>query len=134
MGSRSGIGLLEDGKIKAVYCHWDGYISHNGRILEESYRDVEKVKQLLALGDLSALRAEIGAKFDVATDCCIFYGRDREETGTEAQIYNNAAEMCEAIDGEYFYIMKNGVWFVSDSDSCNWTLLSVALAELGDDE
>jgi len=137
MGTRSAIGLLEDGKIKAVYCHWDGYVDHNGRILEESYRDVDKVKQLLALGDLSVLGNAIGEKHRLSEEpgSCSFYGRDRDEDGCDPKYFDTAKEMCDWYDdSEYFYLMKNGVWFVNEGNGSKWTLLSVAIDELGDIE
>lgn len=139
MGTRSAIGLLEDGKIKAIYCHWDGYVDHNGRILEESYRDVDKVKQLLALGDLSVLDNALGEKHDFdkrLPGSCTFYGRDRDDdVECDPKYFDTAKEMCDWYgDSEYFYLMKNGVWFVNEGDGSKWTLLSVAIDELGDIE
>ena len=49
----------EDGSVKSIYCHFDGYPSHNGRILNESFKDHDKVKSLIDLGDISFLREEI---------------------------------------------------------------------------
>ena len=37
MGTRSRIGVMHGDKVKSIYCHWDGYLEHNGRILAESY-------------------------------------------------------------------------------------------------
>ena len=99
MGTRSRIGVMHGDKVKSVYCHWDGYLEHNGRILQESY-DSAKANNLVALGDLSSLGAGLGEKhdFDIKANygtpeyvaemearekICTFYGRDRGETGTE---------------------------------------------------
>jgi len=55
MGTRSTIAIRNtDGTFEAIYCHWDGYLSHNGRILEENYTTEEKVRELIALGDISS--------------------------------------------------------------------------------
>lgn len=55
MSTRSYI-LLQDGDVlKGIYCHNDGYLSHNGVILQKAYQDLDKVKKLISLGDLSAL-------------------------------------------------------------------------------
>jgi hypothetical protein len=59
MGTRSVIGVYHGGNAKAVYCHWDGYLDHNGRILLDHY-DSPRANELVALGDLSSLRPEIG--------------------------------------------------------------------------
>ena len=62
MGTRSTIALeYADGTVQQVYCHWDGYLSNNGMILQEHYSDPFKVRQLIDLGDISSLRPEVGA-------------------------------------------------------------------------
>jgi len=43
-----------DGTIGQVYCHWDGYLEHNGKILQNSYTDPFKVRELLDKGDMSS--------------------------------------------------------------------------------
>lgn len=61
MSTRSVIAQEQgDGSIKAVYCHWDGYPSNNGKLLQEHYQDSCKVAQLIELGSLSTLGPEIG--------------------------------------------------------------------------
>ena len=64
MGTRSAIAMKTEDGIRSIYCHWDGYVDHNGRILKEFYSTDEKVKALLDLGDLSSLRQEIGEAHD----------------------------------------------------------------------
>ena len=65
MATRSTIAIEhEDGTVEQVYCHFDGYLSHNGKILQEHYTDRSKVEQLVALGDMSILGNEIGEKQD----------------------------------------------------------------------
>ena len=57
MGTRSRIGYeLPDHSVVSVYCHWDGYVEHNGRILVEHYQDREAVKELIDGGSMSSLR------------------------------------------------------------------------------
>ena len=56
MATRSTIAKLgKDGIIKAVYCHSDGYLEHNGKVLNEYYKDESKVDELLTHGDISSL-------------------------------------------------------------------------------
>jgi hypothetical protein len=118
--------------VKSVYCHWDGYLEHNGAILQEHY-DSTKANQLVALGDLSSLRPEIGEKhafsqfelraeevagFKLLTEnMCTFYGRDRGETGTEWKTHTNFVDFFAEVDGswcEWYYIMRDGVWYVGN--------------------
>jgi hypothetical protein len=129
MGTRSRIGVMHGNKVKSIYCHWDGYLSHNGRILQDSY-DSARANQLVALGDLSSLRAEIGekhafSKFDVPAEevetfqtltenWCTFYDRDRGEKDVAHEVDHTFAEFLERVDGcggEYYYIMENGQWY-----------------------
>ena len=58
MSTRSMIGMVEaDNSVSAIYCNWDGYLSHNGDLLDKHYDSDVKVAELLALGDLSTLGA-----------------------------------------------------------------------------
>lgn len=143
MGTRSRIGVMHGDKLKSVYCHWDGYLSHNGAILQEHYGSDQspKANHLVALGDISSLGKHIGEahpfseyeinKNDPERDAKIalfdkskneswttFYGRDRGETGVDfqvAQSYDEFQEQCNNCDAEYHYVMKDGVWYVGVS-------------------
>jgi hypothetical protein len=133
MGTRSRIGVMHGDRVKSVYCHWDGQLDFNGRILQEHY-DSAKANNLVALGDMSSLRAEIGEKhafspFDQQElsdpefkkqfgNMCTFYGRDRGEKDTEFRVANTFAEFLEQCDdcgAEYYYIMRDGVWYCGDT-------------------
>jgi hypothetical protein len=132
MGTRSRIGVMHGDNVKSVYCHWDGYLEHNGAILQEHYDSV-KANQLVALGDLSSLRPNIGEKHKFSPfDCdeltseefekryggmCTFYGRDRGETGVEWKTHTNFVDFFAEVDGswcEWYYIMRDGVWYVGN--------------------
>ena len=123
MGTRSRIGVMHGDKCKSVYCHWDGYLSFNGQILQEHY-DSAKANHLVSLGDMSLLAENIeipeGVEhtFDVpAKNITTFYGRDRGESGTEFRValtFNEFLEQCENCGAEYYYIMKDGVWYCGD--------------------
>lgn len=138
MGTRSVIGVMHGNKAKTVYCHWDGYLSHNGQILQDHY-DSPKANHLVALGDLSSLRPNIEAPegiehtFDKPLDdVCVFYKRDRGEDGVEFKVCQSDQELFETYnDCEYFYIMQDGVWFVSEGPDSEWKLLADVLLEDG---
>lgn len=137
MGTRSAIGVMHGDKAKVVYCHWDGYLEHNGRILLDHY-DSPKANHLVALGNISSLDKNVEIpegvehSFQVPLDgITTFYGRDRGEEGNEFQVCFSDAEMYEKFDWcEYFYIMRDGVWYVSEGQGSEWRELAVALAEL----
>lgn len=109
-----------DGTVGQVYCHWDGYLDHNGRILLEHWSDPFKLQKLIDLGDLSTLHSELGVKhhFDNHRDGCTFYGRDRGETGCEARYFDSFTDYRKNHQyQEYEYILRpidgKAVWFVS---------------------
>jgi len=138
MGTRSRIGVMHGDVVKSVYCHWDGYLEHNGAILQEHYNSA-KANELVSLGDLSSLRPEIGVEhafshFDTEMsqeeysekfgNMCTFYGRDRKETGTEWKVAHTFEEFLEQVEnccGEYYYIMRDGVWYYGTLYEHKWT-------------
>jgi hypothetical protein len=84
MGTRSTIAIQKlDGSVEQIYCHWDGYLDHNGTILKTEYKTPELVKQLIRLGDLSSLGSRIDSindthSFDSPEEgVCVYYGRVR---------------------------------------------------------
>jgi hypothetical protein len=132
MGTRSRIGVMHGDNCKSVYCHWDGYLEHNGAILQEHY-DSAKANNLVALGDLSSLRSEIGEKHSFSRletpmddeayeklygNMTTFYGRDRGETGTAFKTDATFESFFERADGcgaEWYYVMRDGVWYVGNT-------------------
>ena len=55
MGTRSRIGIAIGDQVVSVYCHYDGYIQHNGRKLVEKFNTAELVHDLINGGDMSSL-------------------------------------------------------------------------------
>jgi hypothetical protein len=99
---------------KKIYCHWDGGLDHNGRILKEFYNTQEKAEALIALGDLSSLGEMIappeGAEHSFKNrypGVCVAYGRDRGEKDTEARVLANGQTGNRE---EYNYLFVNGEW------------------------
>ena len=112
MATRSHIGkLLDDGSIKYIYCHFDGYPEHNGEILKEYYKTEAKIDALLELGDISILGEEIGEKQNFhnkqSNNMCLAYGRDRGDTDIEARI---AEGVYEFRDQTYSYLWDGKSW------------------------
>ena len=57
MGTRSRIGIeMPDHTVVSVYCHWDGYVEGNGKILVEHYQNRQDVEDLIDGGSISSLR------------------------------------------------------------------------------
>lgn len=136
MGTRSTIALeFADGTIGQVYCHWDGYLSNNGKILLNHYMDPYKVRELIDNGDVSSLGEEIGVKhpFDAPGrfndalymeyqakygNMCKFYKRDRDEEDVQARYFKDFADYEKNHDyQEYEYILRtDGVWYVNQGE------------------
>jgi len=133
MATRSTIALeFADDTVGQIYCHWDGYLSHNGKILLENYSDPSKLRLLIDLGDLSVLAAEIGTKHDFEVQVkgtCTFYGRDRDESGTQAKYFDNFEDYAANHQTEeYEYILrKDGEWYVEQGNG--FELLSEVLVK-----
>ncbi len=112
MGTRSTIAIQnEDGTVTGIYCHWDGYLSHNGDILQKFYTTEEKVRALIALGDLSSLSEQIGSKHDFnnAPDGeCNAYGRDRGEKDVDAKTCASWNDLINDFGQEFDYLFVPG--------------------------
>lgn len=133
MGTRSTIALeFADGTVQQVYCHWDGYLDHNGVILQKHYSDPFKLRELIDLGDLSSLSENIGTQHgfnDRVNGECTFYGRDRGETGVSAKKFKDFEDYKKNHQyEEYEYILRacgdKAVWFVADHSSTYVPLLA----------
>ena len=155
MGTRSMIAIQNpyNKTVRAVYCHWDGYLEHNGAILQKHYSNSPKVNNLIALGDISSLRPEIGEKHAFSRletpmddeaydklygDMTTYYGRDRGETGTEFKVFKTLAEAEDHYTwSDYFYCFKYtkasdytvGEWHYKKAGE-RWKKLAPAIAKL----
>ena len=113
MATRSVIAKLDDRGIQAIYCHNDGYLSNNGKILDQHYQNEVKVDNLIAQGDASSLK-------DTIKDT-IFYHRDRGEDNKEAVTLKNETELLkhafEYCDAEVVYMFAYGSWYVYDNSN-----------------
>ena len=134
MGTRSRIGIqMEDGTIRSIYCHWDGYLDHNGRILLESYKTKDKVLELIGLGDISSLDENPGTPpkghtFDSEVGgFVVAYHRDRGEPWE--QVKPSVIKSLEEWQGEeygYLFNTKTKKWRFVGGDVEDWTPLTKA--------
>ena len=120
MGTRSTIAIQKtDGSVEQIYCHWDGYIEHNGAILKTYYKTPAEVKRLISYGDLSSLGMRVEPindyhSFDTPEkDTCVYYGRDRGEPNTsfrkfEDMIWFRLNGQWEEYD--YLYVETTQQW------------------------
>ena len=158
MGTRSMIAIQNpyNKTVRAVYCHWDGYLEHNGAILQKHYSASPKVNNLIALGDISSLRPEIGDKHNFSRldstlpeaeyealygNMTTFYTRDRGED-TPFQVFPTLKEAEEHYTwSEYFYCFKytkasdytTGEWHYKKAGE-RWKKLAPAIKKLKQEE
>ena len=158
MGTRSMIAIQNpyNKTVRAVYCHWDGYLEHNGSILNKHYSASPKVNNLIALGDVSSLRPEIGekhafSKLEVPMDgdaydklygnMTTFYTRDRGED-TPFKVFPTLKAAEEHYTwSDYFYCFKyskaddyqSGEWHYKQVGG-RWKKLAPAIRKLNADE
>ena len=126
MATRSVIAKLDDKGVQAIYCHNNGYLSNNGKILDQHYANEVKVDNLIAHGDVSIIDENIGVKIDfndyklrAENKQCLFYDRDRGESNKEATNLNNETKLLEfafeECDAEVVYMFAYGSWYVYDN-------------------
>ena len=105
MGTRSFVGVMVGEQCRAIYVHYDGYLSGVGAELQD-YKTQAEVEELIADGDRSSL-----------TDG--FY-KERGETGVNPKDYATFNKLFEAADGswaEWYYVFKDGEWYCGNTYS-----------------
>jgi hypothetical protein len=161
MGTRSNIIVKRaSGGWHRIYCHWDGYVSHNGRILAKHYNSQKRAEALVNLGDLSALGSTLGRKhpFDAPRmfspnsteisaayedyqkrfgNMCLSYGRDRGEKDARGLAFETlqAAFPEPETWAEYVYVWDGAQWLVGNAEEGSQALreLSQVLLEERED-
>jgi hypothetical protein len=113
MGTRSRVAVMHGDVCKSVYCHYDGYLSYTGDILNKHY-DSTAANMLVARGDNSGVKETL--------EGMNFY-EDREAQGEDvsefldstpwavAHSFEEFLEQVEGCGGEYYYVMRDGVWY-----------------------
>lgn len=107
---------------KIIYCHWNGYIEYNGFILVNHYTDVEKIEELLSLGNISILAENVSGDsshcFENPNEgIVVAYHRDRGEEWEDGTNYGQQSFNYTFVDGE---------WYVnSRSENINVTVKSL---------
>lgn len=113
MSTRSNIAIERKNKtVEVVYCHWGGYLSYNGQILLDNYKDINKINNLISKGDISYLGENI--------EGCDFY----EDENYSARSFKSLDEYLKQIDTvciEYIYIFSEseGKWYYIETND-NW--------------
>ena len=133
MGTRSRVAVMHGDVCKSVYCHYDGYLDYTGRILLSHY-DSTLANALIARGDNSGIKETL--------EDMNFYS-DRGEDNVSWQVAHTFEEFLEQVNnchGEYYYVMKDGVWYagaVYDTEGLvknGLVLLKDAITVIGEPE
>lgn len=113
MGTRSRVAVMHGDVCKSVYCHYDGYLDYTGRILLAHY-DSTKANMLVARGDNSGIK-------ETLEEMNFYEDRTEEDddvhefiNSTPWQVAHTFDEFLEQVDsccGEYYYVMRDGVWY-----------------------
>lgn len=101
MSTRSMIAIQDaDGACYAIYCHFDGYVSHMGKMLTTYFNSDEKAADLVNEGEVRAI--EISAENEVVLE---YFNADFEKR--EIEYYDTVVDMLNAFqnsDREYIYL------------------------------
>jgi hypothetical protein len=111
MSTRSTISIEnEDGSIDKVYCHFDGYLEHNGRILLNHYKTEPEVRELIK-HDIRGI--DIKGGFPIPEH----YNDDKMFVKPYAD-YHEYVKSIDNIFHEYNYLFRrNGKWEVIEGSS-----------------
>ena len=137
MATRSTIAVQhEDGTVSQIYCHYDGYLEHNGKMLLEYYNTRLAAEFLVSKGALSVLAPRVTPdrnaihNFEVQQNgVCVFYGRDRGEADCGPVHYSSVNNYLDSRASEgYNYLYQAGAWFYVEDRGSNFKLVSRDLA------
>ncbi len=115
MSTHSFICEESNGKINAIYCHFDGYPDGVGATLKEHYPCRNKIERLLSNGDISGL--------EETPEACHGY------EDTKARCFDSRSELIQAandIYAEFIYLFteeNEWEWFEVFNDEQRWQKL-----------
>ena len=123
MSTRSAIGYLTpNGNVRAVYCHWDGYVNGGvGETLVTECQSAYRVAQLVESGHMSQLGIDLKSS--------VFYGRDRGETDVSPEEFESMYQFSSSYLGEceYVYLYTRDGWLVQTEKRKTFTRVDTYL-------
>lgn len=131
MSTRSIISVVcRDGLVRSAYCHQNGYLQDNGRILLEHYNSQEKAEVLVAPGNMCNLWARCDKPDGHTADSpvagvTVYFGRDAGCPAGEVavRIY---PDVEASMEGEfhmmigYYYLYDGSCWMVKYQTNRGW--------------
>lgn len=136
MSTRSHIGFehCTDRSVSYVYCHFDGYLQHNGVLLQLFHAAPDRALMLVAGGAMQGLGRDCswlpleafgGSLPDVPHT-------DRyppEDDGSDGPMYADSIEAMSLEEYNYVFSEKHGIWFVNCYETKGvWAPLEPTLA------
>jgi hypothetical protein len=104
MSTHSRIGYkTPEGNYCSIYCHYDGYEAHVGRMLVENYNTEKLTKELISNGSASSIGASI--------EDSIFYFRNRDGFWDAFKPKELPFTDVHHIREEYNYCFIDGEWY-----------------------
>lgn len=109
MGTPSMIGIYnEDGSVTASYCHYDGYLEYNGRMLVEHYNSKYDAEMVAKGGYLSGLTEDY------------MESRQKAVHKDPAIVYDSVATFLKYGDNHaganYLYLFDGEAWFFTSTN------------------
>jgi len=110
MGTRSNIAYLKkDARVVVMYCHYDGYLDHNGRILLNYYNNEEEAQELVDNGYASSLSPTLEE---------INKGRvNHDKPETYPSLGNYMSWNVDPLFIEFIYLWRDDQWWVAYSQA-----------------
>lgn len=116
MSTRSRVGIKEkDGTVRSVYVHFDGYVAGVGKTLYESYRNADKIEQLINLGDMSSINSEV--------EKCEPYTQRGEDLNIATDTVESFKKNWTSCGEEYVYLYTDGRWMTNSVYKGKWESL-----------
>ena len=127
MATRSTIAMeFADGTVQQIYCHWDGYLEHNGKILFNHYVDPYKTRELIDMGGISSLCNTI----EETKQGAYHFWRGEELRVAKFIDFKDYVDNHQYEEYEYI-LRKDGNWYVQAHDDA-FVMLKSALADAQD--
>jgi len=109
MGTRSNIGYENKNKnVNFMYCHYDGYLDHNGRMLLEHYNSEEDAQDLVDNGYASSLQPTVKEI------------NEKRVHFDKPEAYKSLGNYMRNVDTlfiEFIYLWRNNQWWVAWNSS-----------------
>lgn len=121
----------ETGTVSMIRVHWDGYLSGVGQTLFTHYTDLNKIKELIALGSLSSVHENISSEdlthsYETPTKgVTVAYTRDRGDKQQLDSVYASFNEYlsCSHLE-EFNYLFMDNKWVVFEHGYGGYTAKS----------